>query len=133
MEWLGVPCPHEKHFSTQIMCIGLRLGNDDLNHYLCCSWYWQFVRKARPQGLGLEYVSRGKDAALLLDKTLNDDDAIRMAAGLYALYRTVNHLRFSNTHANFRFTMKLLGKFSRRALEHHASIKLLNFDASLDA
>ena len=96
-------------------------------------FFFFFVRKARPQGLGLEYVPRGKDAALLLDKTLNDDDAIRMAAGLYALYRTVNHLRFSNTPANFRFTMKLLGKFSRRALEHHASVKLLNFDASLDA
>ena len=102
--------------------LGCGWDADELDHYLCCSVYWRFVHQARPHGLGLSGVSRSRDAALLLDPTLTDADIIRLSAGLYALYRTVNFLRFSNIPAN---THKLLNFFARRGLEHHASFKLL--------
>ncbi len=68
-----------------------------------------------------------KQAALLLSKELCEEDVVRMAAGLYALYRTVNYFRFSGADPMQMSVAKLLKSFARRALEHSGSFKLLLF------
>ena len=101
---------------------------DELGHYVCCSIYWSFLSKPWPQGLGITAALRGKDSSFLLSPLLYENGAVRLAAGLLALYRTVNHYMFSGSHANnprsyHKFTM--LRIFSKRALEHSSSFRLL--------
>ena len=108
--------------------LGCGWEDDELEHYVCCSFFWNFIRKQRPQGLGMTTVPRHRDSTFLLAPQLDDDDAIRMAAGLYALHRTVNHICFSGpvrTAQSEQGTMRLLKAFCRRALEGSDSRRLL--------
>ena len=105
--------------------LGCGWEDDELEHYVCCGVYWSFLSKPRPQGLGIAVALRGKDSAFLLSSLLNEDDTVRLAVGLYALYRTVNHYRFSGQVPTTQGVVKLLRSFCRRALEHHTSFKLL--------
>ena len=73
------------------------------------------------------HLNRSKETALLMSDTLGEPDVIRMAAGLYALYRVVNYARFCNTTVDQQSVFKLLGSFSKRALEGSQSRHLLNF------
>ena len=68
---------------------------------------------------------RGKDSAFLISSHLNEDDIVRLAVGLYALYRTVNHYRFSGEVPTTHGVIKLLRSFCRRALDQQASFRLL--------
>ena len=68
---------------------------------------------------------RGKDSAFLISSLLNEDDIVRLAVGLYALYRTVNHYRFFGEVLTTHGVIKLLHSFCRRALDHQASFRLL--------
>jgi hypothetical protein len=61
--------------------------------------------------------------------TVPEEDVIRLAAALYALYRAVNHYRFSGQEPSPYATGKHLKAFARRALEGHASFKLLLWTA----
>ena len=125
--WNGWVCYErmKKLLMPRPCVLGCGWEDDGLDHYLCCGLYWDFVRRARPQGLGISYATRGKDAALLLASDLRDEDIVRMGAGLYALYRTVNHYRFSGQDPGEQSVAKLLKSFSRRALEQSAAFKLL--------
>ncbi len=125
--WNGWVC-HErmKAILPKRPCVlGCGWEDDGLGHYLCCGFYWQFVRKPRPSGLGLAHLPRSRDSALLVAPELGQDDAIRMAAGIYALYRTVNHIRFSDTQFDGPGSLKLMKSFSRRGLENNRAFQLL--------
>ena len=119
-------------YSRMKMLLALRLGvlgcgwvDDDLGHYVCCGLYWSFICRPRPGGLGVTAATRSKDSGLLLSSELGEQDVIRLAAGLYALYRTVNFYRFAGPTPTPQGVTKLLRAFSRRALENSASFKLL--------
>ena len=105
--------------------LGCGWVDDDLGPYVCCGLYWSFVCRPRPGGLGVPAATRSKDSGLLLSSELGEQNVIRLAAGLCALYRTVNVYRFAGHTPTPQGVTKLLRAFSRRALENSASFKLL--------
>ena len=92
--------------------LGCGREDDGLGHYQSCRMYWDFIRKPRPSGPGLEYATRAKETSLLLGKDLVEDDVIRLAAGLCALYTTVNFRRFSGPAETPHRIAKLLKGFT---------------------
>ena len=125
--WSGwVTYGRMKKLLTPRPCVlGCGWEDDELGHYVCCSVYWAFLCKQRPQGLGIAAGLRGKDSAFLISSLLSEDDIVRLAVGLYALYRTVNHYRFSGEVPTTHGVIKLLRSFCRRALDHQACFRLL--------
>ena len=125
--WNGWVCyDRMKTLLNQCGCLlGCGWDNDALGHYTCCRHYWEFVQAPRPQGLGIITACRSRDFALLVSPKLNNDDAVRLAIGLYALYRTVNHIRFSRTDGVQLNTQKLLRGFARRAVDNHPAKRYL--------
>ena len=105
--------------------LGCGWPDDDLRHYVCCSCYWEFLCKQRPRGLGISGLKGCKEVALGLSKEIEDDDVVRLAIGLYALFRTVNTLRFSPAAPHCTDPTVLLRMFAKRALDSHPSRKLL--------
>ena len=95
--------------------LGCGYDEDRVDHYCCCNVYWSFLRRPRPQGLGIQ-SERSKDTALLLNKSLSDEDVLRLAIGLYALYRTVNAVRFSEPHEAPSDFHRLLRMFAKQAV-----------------
>ena len=105
--------------------LGCGYPDDSLIHYLGCSVYWNFLHTSRPSGLGLQNVERCRDNALLVSDRLRDDDVARLGIGLYAMYRTINHLRFNAKEGESYNCLKLMQLFSRKAVENHRSQYLL--------
>ena len=89
---------------------------DSLGHYILCDRYWEFLRLPSPRGLGIPpHIRKSKETALLLSDNLSSDLVIVLARGLYALYNTINALRFRSAlaeHANF---LSLMRAFAKRA------------------
>ena len=79
----------------QCRCCVLRCGfdKDMVEHYGRCSMYWSFVSKPRTSGLGIDRALRSAEAFLSIANGMHEHDKIRMAIGMYALYRTVQTLR----------------------------------------
>ena len=75
--------------------LGCGWPDDSIMHYCCCSVYWRFLCAPFPIGLGVN-LNRSRDAALMMTTSLTDADYVRLATGLYALFRTVNTMRFSS-------------------------------------
>ncbi len=100
---------------------------DKLEHYICCSIYWQFVTAGRPTGLGVAACHRSREGALLLSPALVDSDVVRLAVGLYALYRTLNHLRFRQPQVDNICIVKLLLLFAKRGADGSKAAGLLRF------
>ena len=69
-----------------------------------------------PLGLGLAHIRRGRDGAFLMSPELKDEDAIQLAIGLYALYRTVNFLRFGTEAGRSHDVLKLLRLFAKKGV-----------------
>ena len=112
--------------------LGCGRDNDALGHYACCGVYWKFVHLPRPQGLGLAHVKRGRDAAFLMLADLSHDDVVRLAIGMYALYRTVNFLRFGASAGISHNVLTLLRLFAKRGAGNFATPKLLQFGGVTD-
>ena len=53
-----------------------------------------------------------------MSPTVEGEDVIRLAVGLYAVYRTVNTIRFSQDSTS-RNASALLRMFAKRAVENH--------------
>ena len=70
-------------------------------------------------------MKRGGDAAFLVSPELTDDDAIRMAMGLYALYMTVNFLRFAAAPEQSYDALPLLRLHAKTAVANHPAKRLL--------
>ena len=72
--------------------LGCGWDEDSLYHYSRCKVYWHFLAMPRKGGLGIPLCNRSAEAFLLL-APLGWEDQIRLAFGMYALYRAVQHLR----------------------------------------
>ena len=70
---------------------------------------------------------RSHDAALLLSSALNEENTVRMALALYALYRVLNYLRFDSS-ANVTFDApKALYLWAKRGADNSRAASLLRF------
>ena len=78
----------------------------------------QLLHKDRPRCLGLSKARRCKDFALPLSLANGDDDIVRLAIGLYALYRTINTIRFGG-ESQPKDPSVLLRIFSKQAVDLH--------------
>ena len=107
--------------------LGCGWDEDSVHHYVCCGTYWSFVADVRPRGLGLPHVKRCKENALLISDDLAKEDVIRLAVGLYALYRTVNTIRFAKSDGDPHCPARLLKLFSQRATDHCGCQRLLSY------
>jgi hypothetical protein len=58
---------------------------------------------------------------------LKDDDAIRLAIGLYALYRTVNFIRFGADAGRSHDVLALLRLFAKKGVANHMSQRFLKY------
>ena len=76
-----------------------------------------------PGGMGL-HLPRCREAVFLLQAGVSDEDKIRMAVSLYALYMLVNHFRWQGTKNNFNYNA-VLWIWSRRAAEGSRAWQLL--------
>ena len=125
--WNGWVCyDRMKQLLQQRGCLlGCGWDDDALSHYGCCNLYWKFVATARPQGLGLNGVKRGRDATFLISPMLQEDDIVRMAIGLYALYRTINFLRFAAAADTPYDVLNLLWSFAKQAVAEHPAQRYL--------
>ena len=101
--WNGWVCyDRMKRLLKQRGCLlGCGWDDDSLFHYGCCGRYWEFIHAPCPRGLGVSTVKRSRDAAFLIASELDDSEVIRLAIGLYALYRTVNTVRFASDGQTF--------------------------------
>ena len=100
--------------------------DDCLGHYVCCRVYWQFLCKDRPGGLGIRGLKRSRDVAMMFSMDIGDEDIVRLAVGLYALFRTVNALRFG-VEGQLADPLTLLRIFAKRAVESHAGAAFLRW------
>lgn len=114
----GVQC------RTCLLCCGT--GEDSVDHYSCCSVFWQFAHLARPRGLGLRPDLRGKDVFLLIREGLTDIEKVRIALGIYAVYRTVNHMRHADNPGQHDFTA-MLSLFAKRGADGSKAKQSLRF------
>ena len=96
--------------------LGCGWDDDALGHYACCGVYWQFVHLPRP-----------RDAAFFIIPDLSHDDVVRLAIGMYALYRTVNFLRFGAAAGHSDSILTLLRLFAKRGASTSSTQKLLQF------
>ncbi len=101
---------------------------DKLEHYIQCSRYWQFVTARRPKGLGVAACHRTREGALLLSRALSEENIARLSLGLYALYRTLNYMRYNFTDAPGIDVPKLLMLFAKRGADGSKANSLLRFD-----
>ena len=100
---------------------------DSVDHYIVCNSYWDFITSRRPRGLGIDGAARNRDTALLLSNALSDEDVVRLALGLYALYRTVNFIRFGCDAYMDVDTQKLLQLFAKHATHNSFTKQLLKY------
>jgi hypothetical protein len=70
-------------------CMLCHANEDSLEHYSLCNVFWAFACKPRPRGLGLSPTLRSRSSFFLLEEGMQVDDRVRMALGLYSLFRTV--------------------------------------------
>jgi len=98
---------------------------DSLHHYLLCDVFWAFIRRNRGGGLGMATCLRTWESALLLSSTLSDEDVVRLAAGLYGLYKTLNSIRFCSPCEGF-CAPALLSQWTKRGVEGIAAAKSLS-------
>ena len=70
-------------------CLLCGNGQDSLEHYSYCSIFWGFCCSSRPRGLGLHPRARSRETFFLIQDGMTVEDKVRMAIGLYALFRTV--------------------------------------------
>jgi hypothetical protein len=73
--------------------LGCGWDEDSIEHYGLCSVFWRFVHAERPVGLGIQ-VERCREAFFLVHPALTEQDKVRMALGMHALYNLVNHSRW---------------------------------------
>ncbi|CAE8598073.1 unnamed protein product [Polarella glacialis] len=107
--------------------LGCESAEDSVDHYACCSVFWKFACAPRPVGLGLQTELRSKSTFLLVRSGLREEDSVRIALGMYALYRVVNICRHHNsTNCRFNFNT-LLRLWSKRGADHSKAKRLLNF------
>ena len=106
--------------------LGCGCGDDSLHHYLLCDVFWAFIRRARGGGLGVTNCIRSWDSALLLSSSLSEEDSVRLAAGLYGLYRTVNVMRFNTSNDELR-SAALIQLWTKRGVEGTAAAQLLAY------
>ena len=114
---------------SQKKCI-LNCGweEDSLDHYMLCNKYWQFVTTRRPKGLGIPLaMPRSRETVLLLSDCLADEDAVRLALGLYSWYRTLNFIRFSGCSGANVDIPKMLQMWAKRAADNSPAKALLRF------
>ena len=104
--------------------LGCGFDEDRVDHYCCCNVYWDFLRRPRPQGMGIQ-SPRAKDTAMLLSKHLSSDDVLRLAFGLYGLYRTVNTARFSDFPNMPTDFLRLLRMYTKQAMMQSRASQLL--------
>ena len=77
------------HSGTVFPCVLCGEGQDSLEHYSLCEVFWEFCNKDRPQGLGIQSSLRSRETFFLVRPGMADEDKIRMALGIYALFRSV--------------------------------------------
>eukprot|EP00973_Karenia_brevis_P040840 5651870-Karenia_brevis.AAC.1 len=93
-------------------CRGCMLGCgfdlDALEHYGRCKVFWDFVTEPLGSGLGFPMAWRSAEAFLLV-ADMCEEDKVRMALAMYALYRTVQCHRHAaqGEHLDSRSLMKL--------------------------
>ena len=68
---------------------------------------------------------REKDTALLLSRHLTEEDILRLAFGLYALYRAVNSVRFADASQVPTDFPRLLRMFAKEAVNQSNARHLL--------
>eukprot|EP00973_Karenia_brevis_P025378 3501560-Karenia_brevis.AAC.1 len=78
----------------RVCVLGCGKGEDDLQHYVRCPVFRDFVHRTHPAGLGL--TLHGVEAVLLVADNMSTDEKIQMYVGLYALFRSVHFLRKAN-------------------------------------
>ena len=109
--------------------LGCGCGTDDLDHYVRCRIFWEFVLAPRPKGLGLQGSANISEHFLAVECGMSDEDKVRMALGIYGLYRAVQVLRIRCNPALSR-PMVLLRLWTKRAADGTIAGKLLRYDGS---
>ena len=116
-----------KQGQAQRGCVlGCGWDEDSIEHYSGCKLYWNWVSSQRPLGLGIDNRFRSRAAFLLLHPQLSEEDAIRMALGMYALHMTTNECRHKQvpTIANIS---KILSLWAKRGAEGSKAKSLLQY------
>ena len=112
------------HSGAIVPCSLCGGGQDSLEHYSLCEVFWSFCCKARPAGLGLAQSIRSREAFFLLVPGMEEDDCIRMAFGIYALFRTVIYCSATEERVNL---LTMLRIHVHRAAEGSCSQHLLGY------
>ena len=103
--------------------LGCGYEEDSVYRFGRCSVFLRFVSTSRPRGLGIDPSLRSAEAFLfLLD--MPDSDKLRLACGMYAVYRAVQSCRHSACPEALD-VQQLMRIWARRAVEDCVPRRLL--------
>jgi len=114
------------HPNGCILGCGSIYGEDSVEHYACCDIFWSWACSARPGGLGIQTRMRSKLSFLLLHPDLSDEDRIRIALGVYAVHRLINHIRHNGVSASFQHK-RYLSIMCKRGADGSKAASLLSY------
>ena len=97
-----------------------------MEHYCCCSAFWDYVAARGPTGLGVPRALRSKEATLLIRDGMADEVKVRMALAVYALHRVVSLVRAGDVREVRINHTTLLRLWVRRAAEGSRASALLH-------
>jgi hypothetical protein len=107
--------------------LGCGWDDDAIEHYGLCAKFWEFVLAPRPNGLGVTTGRRCREAFFLLQGSMSEQDRVRMAVGMHALYMVVNHCRWQHVDGSFN-CLRRFAEWSVALLRGHAPPKCFCLD-----
>ena len=108
-----------------VCLFGCKYGEDSVEHYSCCEVFWKCACAPRPTGLGIRQDLRSKLGFLLLHPEMTEHERIRLAIGVYAMFRLVNHTRHNEADASFQY-LRYFSIMCKRGAEGSQASKLLS-------
>ena len=105
--------------------LGCGYEQDMVEHYGRCRVYWEFLSQPLGTGLGLPVALRSGETFLWLSEN-SDEDKVRLALGMYALYRTVQTLRHAEGNAQLD-CKKLMKIWIKKAAQRSKASALLQY------
>ena len=89
--------------------LGCPAGEDSIEHYAHCAVFWAFASSSRPRGLGFRLGALSKKLYFFgIADGMHEADKVRLALGVYAVFRSTNSLRHNGSGAaSFNFTRYL--------------------------
>eukprot|EP00973_Karenia_brevis_P090148 12401179-Karenia_brevis.AAC.1 len=82
--------------------LGCGFDEDAVQHYGRCKVFWQFVAQPLGSGLCVSMNLRSAEAFLMV-ADMAEEDKVRMALAMYALYRTVQCYRHATEGGTLNF------------------------------